>query len=67
MREADMKCKGAVCLLPTNSRDTPIKTASLLHFPAIAAELARSRKDTAENAICCEFNYLCFRKEKQAA
>lgn len=55
MREADMKCKVAACLLPTKPKtDTP-EVSSPLHFSAIAARLTGSRKVAAEDAFCCEF------------
>jgi len=63
MREADMKCKVAACLLPTKPKtDTP-EVPSPLRFSAIAGRLTRSRKLAAEDAFCYEFvaqmNRLC--------
>jgi hypothetical protein len=54
MREADMKCRWAVYLLPIERKtDTP-EVPSLLRFPPIAARVTRSRKVAAEEAFCCE-------------
>jgi hypothetical protein len=39
MREADMKCRLAICLLPSHSRDTIPDVPSLLRFLPIAASL----------------------------
>jgi hypothetical protein len=55
MREADMKCKVAVRLLPTNSRGPLTEPPSHLHFPTSAGRLTRSRKLAAEEAFCYEF------------
>jgi hypothetical protein len=55
MREVDMKCKVAPRLLPSLLSDSLVQAASLLHFPALADRLTRSRKLTAEDAFCCQF------------
>ena len=55
MREADMKCKVAAWLLPSFLSESPVQAASLLHFPALAGRLTRSRKLAAEDAFCCQF------------
>ena len=56
MREADMKCKVAPRLLPSFLSESPVQAASLLHFPALAGRLTRSRKLAAEDAFCCQFS-----------
>jgi hypothetical protein len=49
MREADMKCRRAACLFPSFGA----KVASI----AASTQTTRSRKLTAEDAFCCEFNH----------
>ncbi len=61
MREADMKCKVAACLLPTFLSESPVQAASLLHFPALAGRLTRSRKVAAEDAFRCQFVHSLWR------
>jgi hypothetical protein len=55
MREADMKCKVAVRLLPSFLSQSSVQDASLLHFLVLAGRLTRSRKLAAEDAFCCQF------------
>ncbi len=54
MREADMKCKRADCLLLTLLRSALTEVSSPLRFPPIAGKLTRSRKLVAESAFCCQ-------------
>lgn len=57
MREAGMKCKVAVRLLPSSPDHFPLSTASRLPFPDFPARLTRSRKLAAEGTIGCECNF----------
>ncbi len=52
MHEADMKCKGAACLLLSSPDHALVKAAYLLHSILIAATLTRSRKLVAESTFC---------------
>jgi hypothetical protein len=56
MREADMKCKVAACLLLSLLSDPLVRAACLLHSALIAGRLTRSRKVAAEDAFCCQFS-----------
>lgn len=58
MREADMKCKVAVWLLPAHSGPDTAYGASRLRSPYIISRLTRSRKLAAEGAFCCVFTSL---------
>jgi hypothetical protein len=53
MREADMKCKVAVWLIPSSLDHLLVQTAYILHSSPLAGTLTRSRKVVAEGTFCC--------------
>jgi hypothetical protein len=54
MREADMKCKVAVCLLSPPPDHFLLPAASHLPFLSFPATLTGSRKLAAEDDFCCQ-------------
>jgi hypothetical protein len=56
MRDADMKCKVAACLLSPSPDHFLLQAPSRLLFSCFPATLARSRKLAAEGTFCRELN-----------
>jgi hypothetical protein len=55
MREADMKCKVAACLLSSPPDHFLLLAPSHLPFPRPPATLTRSGKDVPESSFCYQF------------